>query len=265
MEEYKAILSLGDHHLMEFFTHNPTVTQIFKSVLQGLPSTTTISAIQQACSDLNISISHVRQVWRSSVSPDGVRSKTFLPSWVLTHSPDVKPALSGLTGLLHFRVRIEDLKSKDRVFQCFRCQEFGHTAGFCKFSARCNLCAGDHESRHCPTSSAHLRKCSNCNGDHPASSKDCPKRVSYAASLRRRIFPGTGSLPLDSHFPPLRPSRSPLPSSFSLSSFTDLLRFLTSPEAQEAVSLLASLLRTLGLSPQLITNFRLLLSAFSVP
>ena len=189
---------------MEFFTHNPTVSQISKSVLRGLPLLRPLTTFARLSL---ISIFLFPTSVKCGV-PLFLRSKNFLPLWVLTHSQDVKPALSGLTGLLHFRVRIEDLKYKDRVFQCFRCQEFGHTASSCKFSAHCNLCAGDQESRHCPTSSVSVRKCSNCHGDHPASSKDCPVRVSYAASLRRRISLGTSSLPQVSHFPPLRPSGS---------------------------------------------------------
>ena len=266
LEEYKALLSLAAHHHMEFFTHNPAANSVAKSVLRGLPSTTASDVITSALSDLQLPVSHIRQMWRTTVSPAGLRSKDFLPLWVLTHSPALKKSLSALTGLLHFRVRIEDLKSTDRVFQCFRCQEFGHTANFCKFAVRCNLSAGPHESRQCTSTDSTPRRCSNCSGAHPASSRDCPRRLSYAASLRRRLPSAVSSSPLPSAFPPL-PSRPvpsrPLPSPSTVSSLTDLLSLLSSPTALDAVSLLASLLRTLVSSPQLVSNLRVLLSALT--
>ena len=79
---------------MEFFTHNPVVHIVAKSVLRGLPSATAIDAIEQAFSDLGVPISHIRQMWRTNVSIDGTRSKVLLPLWVLTHSPAVKQTLS---------------------------------------------------------------------------------------------------------------------------------------------------------------------------
>ena len=159
---------------MEFFTQNPVVNSVDKSVLRGLPSATALDAIEQAFSDLRIPISHIRQMWRNTVSHDGTRSKVLFPLWVLTHSPAVKQTFSALTGILHFRVRVEDLKSTDRLFQCFRCQEFGHRANFCKCSARCNLCAGAHESRQCSSLDSSPRRCSNCTGALTASSRAVP-------------------------------------------------------------------------------------------
>ena len=261
IEEYKALLSLAAHHRMEFFTHNPVANSVAKSVLRGLPSTTASDAITSALSDLQLPISHIRQMWRSTVSPAGLRSKEFLPLWVLTYPPALKKDLSTLTGLLHFRIRIEYLKSADRVFQCFRCQEFGHTANFCKFAVRCNLCAGPHESRQCTSTDSTPRRCSNCSGAHTASSRDCPHRLSYAASLRRRLPSVAVSSPLPSAFPPL-PSR-PFPPPSPTASLTDLLSLLSSPLALDAISLFASLLRTLISSPQLVSNLRVLLSALT--
>ena len=64
---------------MEFFTHNAGVNDVSNNVLRGLPSETTVAAIEQAFSDLHIPISHIRKMWRTNVSPDGNRSKVLLP------------------------------------------------------------------------------------------------------------------------------------------------------------------------------------------
>ncbi|GBN37282.1 hypothetical protein AVEN_160353-1, partial [Araneus ventricosus] len=58
--------------------------------------------------------------------------------------------------------------------RCFKCQKFGHTITACRGSkeicARCSL--PDHNSKDC---SATTPKCYNCEGDHPAYFRTCPR------------------------------------------------------------------------------------------
>ena len=56
--------------------------------------------------------------------------------------------------------------------RCFSCQSFGHGSKFCRSRPRCGNCgSSDHISTNCSSSSS----CFNCQGDHPASSRDCPR------------------------------------------------------------------------------------------
>ena len=54
--------------------------------------------------------------------------------------------------------------------RCFSCNKFGHTSQRCKVTAKCTGCGKDkHEGqREGP------KLCSNCNGPHASSAKDCP-------------------------------------------------------------------------------------------
>ena len=63
------------------------------------------------------------------------------------------------------------------VTQCYKCQGFNHVAKDCKSEQKCVRCAGAHKSTECPDKNKKSikLKCSNCNGDHIASSRDCPK------------------------------------------------------------------------------------------
>ena len=261
IEEYKSILSTASTHNLEFFTHNPVVSNVSKTVLRGLPANTSSEDIQAEFTALNIEISDVRQMIKYTTSSDGSRTKIPMPLWVITHHRDVKSYITALTSLFNFRIKFEDLKSRNPAFQCYRCQEFGHRADFCKLTFQCNLCAANHDSRTCPTRSLPTRKCSNCSGDHPASSRDCPARLQYIASLRR---PSSKPLPpTPSDFPPLRtltPTRQPTQSNSS--TLQELLQLLSSPNLQELLQTITSLIRNLLSNPQLLTNLNLLLSAF---
>ncbi|GBN60462.1 hypothetical protein AVEN_176756-1 [Araneus ventricosus] len=57
--------------------------------------------------------------------------------------------------------------------RCFKCQRFGHTITACRgkqICARCSL--PDHDSNNCSSTTP---KCYNCNGEHPAFSRSCPR------------------------------------------------------------------------------------------
>ena len=79
-------------------------------------------------------------------------------------------------------------KAAKNVTQCYRCQEFGHAAKNCNWEPKCVRCSGKHDSRSCPTKmiAEAPAKCSGCNGNHVASSKECPKRLKYIESLRTK-------------------------------------------------------------------------------
>ena len=66
----------------------------------------------------------------------------------------------------------------DNVWQCFKCQRFGHNAKECKSKPRCLVCAGNHEFRDCPSAKKNgtyaISKCTNCGGPHAANYGGCP-------------------------------------------------------------------------------------------
>ena len=56
--------------------------------------------------------------------------------------------------------------------RCFQCQKFGHTKNSCKGKA---VSAGCGEEGHNLDDCQNDPKCVNCQGDHVAISRDCPK------------------------------------------------------------------------------------------
>ena len=90
---------------------------------------------------------------------------------------DMKIAL--FSGIYFGRmcIRCETYRTTPSVTQCYKCQGFNHIAKDCKKDQKCVRCAGPHKSTECPDKNKETLtvKCSNCNGNHVAASKECPK------------------------------------------------------------------------------------------
>ncbi|GFS22524.1 nucleic-acid-binding protein from mobile element jockey [Elysia marginata] len=71
---------------------------------------------------------------------------------------------------------------------CLRCHRFGHGRDRCKRNS--DLCVKCGEPGHRGEECDRTHKCINCKGDHPASSKNCPKYLEEQAILRYRAHNG---------------------------------------------------------------------------
>ena len=260
VDAYKSILDFVSAQQWEFFTFNPVVSDSTKSVLRGLPPTTSEEDIRKAIQDKGVSVLHVRQLWKSTKSPEGVWSRTPLSVWYITHSKESKPALRAIVGLIHFRIHFEDPKKRGSLPQCFRCLEFGHHANFCKQQIRCRICADTHDSRTCPSPNSPQPKCHNCQGGHLASSKECPYRQRLLDSTRRS--PPSQRPPSRGEFPPIRPAPSASPATSESTSLSELLTLFSSPEAKAVISTLSQIIRTCMRNPNILHNVATFLSAF---
>ena len=80
---------------------------------------------------------------------------------------------------------------------CFNCNKFGHRSQRCKVAAKCTGCGKDKHEGQCEGP----KLCSNCNGPHASSAKDCPvwqkKKESHSVRVEKRIsFPEARQLGL---------------------------------------------------------------------
>ena len=145
--EYARLLGRTRDERWEYFTYNPMVNDRTKFALKGLPTSTDSETIQTAFDDLEIHVHHIRQMTKTYMD-NGTARQNPIPVWVLTgdNTPETRDQLLNLTGLLHFRVKIEDLKKRQTATQCLRCQGFEHKATFCRLQRKCRLCAQLHDS-----------------------------------------------------------------------------------------------------------------------
>ncbi|CAH1114814.1 unnamed protein product [Psylliodes chrysocephalus] len=74
------------------------------------------------------------------------------------------------------RVKWETYAKKNKITQCYRCQQFGHSQANCHKQPNCVKCAGKHLTPNCrlPRNIKNDVKCINCCGNHTANFSQCP-------------------------------------------------------------------------------------------
>ena len=233
---------------------------------------------------MNFPIEQVRQLKRT-VFNNNVRSQTPLPVWILTFqkTDDLKDKLDSLTSLFCIRIHLDVYKGPAGVTQCYRCQEFGHLAAYCRKEEKCVRCSGNHKVSAC-TQNVTL-KCANCRGQHPARFRQCPEYQKVIEKTQRttvrqpsRTFP-----PIDpnrpawntngptrnnndnTEFPPLQPRQNrSVPDrqteDVNGTSLTQLIELLTNPTILPHLQTLLEFTRQIAEKPDLINNIKLLLT-----
>ena len=85
-------------------------------------------------------------------------------SYILTiNSPNIPPQIKVGFLIRNTKVYIPNPQ------RCFNCQKYGHNKRFCKNEAKCGQAW--HDDHECENEA----NCANCNGDHPAYVRSCPK------------------------------------------------------------------------------------------
>ena len=85
---------------------------------------------------------------------------------VLTDSINRVPAAQKHDVMIGWLIcRCEPSKGPPQVKQCFKCQEFGHSANECKNEQRFLGCTGQQTVKQC-TEPKERAKCANCGGSH---------------------------------------------------------------------------------------------------
>jgi len=109
-------------------------------------------------------------------------------------------------------------KSNKKVTQCFRCQQWGHSAVNCGLTPRCVKCNQAHEKGSCSRITREGEPtCCNCGGPHASNHRGCPAYKQHLEKIkaRSRKPPSTliqrNPVPLDSmsHFPRLSSQQVP--------------------------------------------------------
>lgn len=175
-----AVRKVKDGLIVEVFNANQVTSMMNMKALCDIPvtvvkhSTLNYSKGVVTCRDLlNCSLEEIKSelaaqgvvdVRRITTRRDGNVINTT--SLVLTFdSPKLPTRIQAAMYSLNVRAYIPN------PLRCFRCQQFGHTALKCNRPHICACGKTSHEGTPCTGPV----KCVNCNGNHSARSRDCPK------------------------------------------------------------------------------------------
>ena len=180
-EAYEYVINKLNQTNIKYHTYATEKSNIQKRTLKGLPNTITDTEVKTELEELNLPIVHVRQLKRTQVQ-NNTRTQTPLPIWILTFTKTehLQEQLENTHSLFNVKIKIEEYKGLTGITQCYRCQEFGHRAQYCHKTEKCVRCSGPHKVSNCSQSTK--LKCANCNGDHPASYRQCPKYITQTES-----------------------------------------------------------------------------------
>ena len=82
--------------------------------------------------------------------------------------------------------RCESSREPPHVMQCFKCQNFGHSARDFTNAIRCLRCSQDHSVKKCTVAKDNA-KCSNCGGAHATVYRSCPAYQHQLAEASKKI------------------------------------------------------------------------------
>ena len=289
-EAYDHVMNKLNQHNIKYHTYATERNNIDKRTLKGLPHTIKETEIQTELQNLNYPIEHVRQLKRTTVQND-VRTQTPLPIWILTFkkTDTLTDDIENLDTLFNVKIKIERYKGLTGITQCYRCQEFGHRAQYCRKTEKCVRCSGEHKVTSCNRNTP--LKCANCNGEHPASYRQCPKYTKHTETqtqtqrpttnprqipIRQNTRPAWGSTntqtptqnTLDpTQFPPL-PQRDghpqgTTPTSDTTNTLQELLTMLTNSNVTQHIQTILNIVKQIIQTPGLLTTILNLLTTFT--
>jgi hypothetical protein len=160
----------------EFHSYTPKDNIIKKSVIKGLPANMDVEDIKEDLQQQGLPVAKV------------VAMKTQRPLYLVTYESAPKTELLKMIRcvcLVH--ITIEIYRTKGKITQCFRCQQYGHASRNCNRMPRCVKCPKNHDTKDCERKDRTTpATCTGCGGAHPANFKECPRRQEYLKMLEKR-------------------------------------------------------------------------------
>ncbi|KAG5674522.1 hypothetical protein PVAND_004484 [Polypedilum vanderplanki] len=187
------IFKLVKAHLLankvQFYTHQLREERMTKFVLHGLPDTTE-AEINQGLNTAGVFPTLIKKMKIKRARYDG--HAVYLIYFLKTQNVKLNCLVEKCKVISYVRVKWEHYKNPEKgPTQCRNCLRYGHGSNNCSAAARCIRCALNHSSGDCPLLKDQtgkivrdrvdnsLLKCALCNLNHPASSKNCPKRKDF--------------------------------------------------------------------------------------
>jgi hypothetical protein len=151
-------------------------------VLKGLPPGTSTADIEDELTQNDFKVIKIKTFAKKNTTISEETSGPYTPtimSVIFDKGTDIKKVLA-MRRLYYSVVSWEKYVNKSQVTQCYKCLKFGHISVNCNRAQKCLICAGNHMVKDCVNDTT---KCSNCDKEHSANSKECEF---YKVSAKRR-------------------------------------------------------------------------------
>lgn len=165
-ENYKKIVEILEKSNTPFHSFRLQEEKELHVVIRGVLETWSVEKVQADLESLGFTPTRVIR-WN-------FKSGDPMPL-VLCILPKSQSHIFDMTKLDTISVRVESHRTKTKETQCHRCQLYGHSQYKCRAPPKCLKCAGAHMSFQCQAGPNLRPKCANCDGDHPANYRECPK------------------------------------------------------------------------------------------
>lgn len=176
--EHAKVISLLAETEAEFYTHDRVDSRPVKVVLSGLPNVFPDSLKDQLKLEIGVEPLAVYRMTRRAEGNSKVRDTQYLihfpkGSTTLKQLQQIKTVDSIVVQWDRYRQR------KNDVTHCQNCLHFGHGSRNCHMYSRCNRCGATHPTDECEQDATSMPRCANCQGQHPATDRSCPKRAEF--------------------------------------------------------------------------------------
>lgn len=177
LAQYKKVGDLLVALKVPFYTHDVPSAKPLKVVLRGLPPLEA-PAVKGELEKKGLQVQAVYPMARRAAVDTNFRDQLYLVH--ITKGSTSMGELKKIRDLFRIIVTWEPYRPQHRdVTQCTKCLWFGHGTKNCNMTPRCDKCAGAHETATCVQPDDMDPKCTNCEANHRATNRACPKRAEF--------------------------------------------------------------------------------------
>ncbi|GBM03545.1 Nucleic-acid-binding protein from transposon X-element [Araneus ventricosus] len=171
----------------DFYVIPPRNKRPVKAVVKDLPYDYDVNKIKTFLIDNHgFSVIKVTQLTQ-------FKTRRPLPFYLVElNKTENAQSIFAINSINHFKVTVEPFRGRNLVSQCFKCNYYHHTAGFCESKPRCLKCSQSHETKNCEIKTRIEKPtCINCGKEgHVASYRGREKfpKVNSARQNRQNYF-----------------------------------------------------------------------------
>ncbi|KAK9511603.1 hypothetical protein O3M35_000227 [Rhynocoris fuscipes] len=180
-DDYRKVVHFLQQNHTEYHTYQMKEEKAFRVVFRNLHHTIPTEDIKQELIELGFRVRNVSNIKHPEL-------KTPLPLFFIDLEPDSSKnqEIFKIRHILNCIIKVEEPYRTKEIVQCKRCQQYGHTRGYCHVAPRCVKCAGPHFWEQCNKSTETSATCALCNGNHPANYRGCETHKNLQRIRRER-------------------------------------------------------------------------------